>query len=344
MPSIYPFGTYGFGLSIDIIGIMMGISGIILGFGYAFDDKKLKEFGKSELYQSMINVVLVVFLLSLFMPGGIVTGVINTLVGKSPATFGCPEYMSGNSAICLAYSYLAGPGGYTFNGIAYQSLFSIIMEVFLAVTALIVILGGISSLSLSFLFAKINFAPMVTPFLHEMQYMLDIVTSMAISVLVQASILSFVAIAAVAVILPTGIVLRAFYPSRKLGGFLIASAIGFYVVLPLSYLFNIYMLYSYTSGLNETSMQATVASASSAENLLLNTTNASSSVVHLVSSTNSLLSSISYLLDSLFSFVANFIVKTFILPIFSLILTGISIRELAAMLGSEAFFGKFKIL
>ncbi len=49
---------------------------------------------------------------------------------------------------------------------------------------------------------------------------------------------------------------------------------------------------------------------------------------------------INWLLNQL----AYLIVYAFVLPIFSLIVTGISIRELSRVLGAEAFFGKFNLL
>jgi hypothetical protein len=53
---------------------------------------------------------------------------------------------------------------------------------------------------------------------------------------------------------------------------------------------------------------------------------------------------LSDMVNWLLNVMAYLIVYAFVLPIFSLIITGISIRELSGMLGAEAFFGRFNIL
>ena len=37
---VLPFGQYGFSIAVYVIGIMIAISGISLGLGYAINDKK----------------------------------------------------------------------------------------------------------------------------------------------------------------------------------------------------------------------------------------------------------------------------------------------------------------
>ena len=67
-----PFGVYGFSVAVYVIGIMLSIAGISLGIGYAANKRSLKEFGKEEIYQSVINGVLVGSMLILFSQNGIV--------------------------------------------------------------------------------------------------------------------------------------------------------------------------------------------------------------------------------------------------------------------------------
>ena len=69
---ILPFGAYGFSIAVYVIGIMLAIAGISLGIGYAANKRSLKEFGKEEIYQSVINGVLVGSMLILFSQNGIV--------------------------------------------------------------------------------------------------------------------------------------------------------------------------------------------------------------------------------------------------------------------------------
>ena len=54
MAQIFDLHT-GYEISVYVISIMIAISGISLGIGYAFNEKRFKEFGKEELYQSVTD-------------------------------------------------------------------------------------------------------------------------------------------------------------------------------------------------------------------------------------------------------------------------------------------------
>ena len=143
------------------------------------------------------------------------------------------------------------------------------------------------------------------------------------------------------IILPTGLILRSFYPTRKLGGFLIALAIGLYVVLPLSYVMNAMIANSYSQTLSNSSIISLTSSASSFKNTLVgipeikNQSDYGQALSFLGTITNGITSISNYfsgIVNWLVSSIAYFIVYTFILPGFSLILTIISVRELSEML------------
>ncbi|MGI0141983.1 MAG: hypothetical protein ACREBF_05055 [Candidatus Micrarchaeales archaeon] len=346
---VLPFGQYGFGIAVDIIGIMLAVSGIILGLGYAFDEKKLKEFGKSEIFQSMVNGALVGFLLLLFASNGILTGLINSVTSGSAQSFSCPSYMDGNSALCFAYSYLMGIQGYTVAGSHYNSLFVTVSGVLVSLITLSTVLGAIAAFKINLLIVSISFSSILTPIISELQYVTNIVTTLALGITVQAALLSFVAVTALTVILPIGLVLRCFYPTRKLGGFFIAVSLGTYVVLPLTYLFNATLVTSYDTNLNSTNLVQITDSASSingqlagASNLQLNQTQGI--FTQITSGIESIVQSLNQILSDMLFGISQLIMQIFILPTFSLIVTGISIKELAELFGSEAFFGKFRIL
>ena len=344
--SALPFGLYGFNIAVLLISIMLAISGIILGLGYALDDRKLKDFGKNELYQSIINGILVGGLLVLFVNNGPIDSLINSLV-PTHSQFSCPSYMSSNLAICFAYSYLAGSLPYTFMGSVHISLLEKITLLLSALFLLSTILGALASLDINLIIVSLNFSFIIKPFLNEIQYIINILTATAVSTSVQALLLVFIALTAVSIILPLGIILRSFYPTRKLGGFFIALAIGLYVVFPLSYLFNAILLNSFNSNYNASSITVVTSNASLFENQTISSidTNATSTdVIKLENSAVKLFSSISSILNGLISYASSLVMQVFILPVFDLVITAISIREIAELLGSEAFFGKFKVL
>ena len=78
----------------------------------------------------------------------------------------------------------------------------------------------------------------LSPLLSQIQSAVQVLGAAAVSATVQASVLMAIAAGALSTLLPLGLILRTFYPTRRLGGFLIALSIGVYVVLPLTYVMN----------------------------------------------------------------------------------------------------------
>ncbi len=343
----FPFGPYGFSIAVAVISIMIAVGGIIYGLGYALNEKSLKDFGRNELYQSVFNGAIVGGMLLLFMPNGVVTNLINNLTYGSNTSFSCFSYMTGNSALCFAYNYLAGTGPYTFAGQQHYSLLTIILGLLTLLFALEISLGLLASLQLSAMFVTFSPAALLKPFIAEIQYATELLTTIAMGVAAQAAVLAFIAISALTILLPVGIILRTFYPTRKLGGFIIAVAIGVYVVLPLSYLMNAALLVSYSGTFNSTSLEQVnlYASGFDGNYTILSGTNSTSGILgSMLGLIKSALSALAGALADLFHYIAMLIVEVFILPTFSLIITGISIKEFAEVLGSEAHFGKFRII
>lgn len=348
MPAL-PFGAYGFGISVLVISIMIAIGGIALGVGYALNEKRLKEFGREELYQSLANGALVGGMLALFSGGGMVSGIIGSVTLANGTMLSCSSYMSSNPAICLAYGYLAGPSGYTFDGVHRQSILAASTGMLASLMALNAILGAIASVKVSFLVFSFSFNYIMAPIISEIQYVTKLLGTVIIGALAQAAVLSFVAAGTLSVILPSGLVLRSFYATRRLGGFLIALGIGLYVVLPLSYVFDVTMANAYSSGSASSEIGQVTLGASGVENSLTSLggiTNATKGIAAFgaVSDAVSTLSGdISSMINGILAAVAYFIVYTFVLPAFSLMVTGVSVRELAILLGSEAPLGMFRI-
>ncbi len=347
---ILPFGTYGFSIAIYVISIMLIISGIVLGFGYALNDKRLKEFGKNEIYQSILNGALVGGLLAAFSQDGIINQAIYSIATANGASMQCQQFLSQNAAICFAYNYLTGTG-YTLMGIYHPSVLSSVLVLLTALLSLSLVLGIIGAAKLSIIVITISFSSIVNPLAMQLQYIIKILITIAIGATVQSSVLAFISLTSLSIILPAGLILRSFYPTRKLGGFLIALMLGLYVVLPLSYVMNALIANQYILDVNSTSVQQVAASASSIESSIYGNLQAAPSNSFLsevesifINPLSSLANSFQSLVNSLMDDVSYFIVYTFILPAFSLIITGISIREFATILGSEASFGKFNVL
>ena len=347
----FPFGEYGFSISIAIITIMLILSGITLGLGYAINNKKLRDFGKDEIVQSLINGILIGSLLVLFMNNGLMSSIISSVTFSSVTSATCQSFMADNPAICFAYNYLVGTTLYTFNG---SNETSILTEITILLSALSVIemaLGVIAGVKISLLVVTISFGSLINPVISELQYIIQIASSIALGVAVQGAILIFASAAAITTIMPVGLILRCFYPTRKLGGFLIAVAIGLYVIFPMTYLLDATIANSYQTRLGSISSASDLTiTASRIEGEVLQITsikNQSSNLtpsVSLLDSVSTFASEVTTFVNGIFDGIAYLIVYTFVLPGFSLILTGISIRELSSLFGSEAFFGKFNII
>ncbi|MGA3020878.1 MAG: hypothetical protein ABSD68_02935 [Candidatus Micrarchaeales archaeon] len=329
-----PFGVYGFNISILLVGIMLGIGGIVYGIGYAINDKRFKEFGRSEIIQSLINGALVGGFLILFVNGGIVDSLINSVVLANGTEMSCSSFLQMNSAICFAYSYLVGTGSYYFMGASHYSVLSSVMGLIVPLTSLYAVLGIVK------LF--------VSPILSQIQSLVEVLGAAAVSATVQASILMFIAASAVAFMLPLGLMLRSFYPTRGLGSFLIALTIGLYIVFPLSYLMDATIASYYSSATTQSEISMISMNASSISKSVTDYVNKNTDqngVLSLFTGVwNSIVNALTGLLNYLFNAVAYFIVYSFILPAFSLMVTGISVRELSKLLGSDSFFGKFNLL
>lgn len=328
-----PFGAYGLNVSVLLVSMMLAIGGILLGIGYTLNDKRLKEFGKSEILQSLINGALVGGFLLLFVNGGVVDSFVNSLVLSNSTSISCASFLQGNSAICFAYNYLIGPKQYYYQGVSHFSVLSSLLLIIAALISLYAVLG--------------LYKLFLSPVLAQIQSAVQMLGTAAVSVTVQASVLMFISVSALTLMLPAGLVLRTFYPTRKMGSFLIALTIGLYLILPLTYLMNATVADYYTSAASQAGLTTLAANFSSIKSNIFSYTSQSNStgiVAALFSLGSEISNQISGLTTYLFNAVAYFIVYAFVLPAFSLMLTAISIKELAALMGSDNFFGRFNLL
>lgn len=340
---------YGYWLSVTIIGIMISVAGISYGLGYAFSEKKLKDFGRDELYQSLINGVIVGALIAAFSSGGIVTIAINgSFSGISYPP--CASYLSYNSAICFAHDYLAGLTPVTINGNSYQSLLVTSTSALVPLALLYAGLSLISSIKFNALLFSIGFSGMLKPILSQLSYIINAITISIISIEVQDALLKFIAATGITVLLPAGIILRTFFLTRRLGGAIMAVAIALFAVFPMSYLLSAELVSSYSAQLSQQSISSMLGEVNATQSRLSSTDISSSGNTigtslssELGSMAGALISGVEGLVSQLMGFIAFMVISIFFLPVFSIILTITSARELARILGSEISFHKFDI-
>lgn len=340
------YWSYGFNIAVSVLAMMIAVGGISLGMGIAANNKRLKEFGRDELNQCLINGLLIGGLVALFVPSGIIPSLIGSIASQN-ATAECQQYLASNYAICFANGYLTG-SGYSFEGSFHSSILSQSTSLIIGLLSLNTIIGLLASLKISILAVSFSLSQVMSPILTEIQFFVKALTTVSISVLVQSSILSAIAASSITVILPAGLILRTFYPTRKVGGFLISAVLGLYVVLPLTYVLNAAIASSYSSSLSNSTIVSLSASASSLNSYVVqaaSSLNPSNSIVSDMSSYLSTISSqISGFAEQMMDYVSYFIMAAFILPAFSLVITLISIKELSAILGSEITFNIFDLV
>jgi hypothetical protein len=329
---------------------MISIGGMIFGVGYAMDNQKLKNFGRDELIQSFINGAIVGSLFLFFSPGGLGIGVINGLVLSSNATATCEGYMSSNYAICFAYNYLAGITPVEINNKSYPSLLDSSLELLLPVSGLYITLGLISSTQLDLGIASISFSTILAPVLSQQDFIITALTFAIIGIYTQSALLGVISIVAVPFLLPVGLVLRTFYLTRRLGGTMVAIAIGLFAVFPLTYLFDAQITANYSGAVNQTTVGSLTVQAQSIQSGIFSVSGSSVSAnsisgtaQHLASGVSALASSFADLIKQVIGWLAILIVQVFFFPVLSTVLTITSIRELSKILGSEVSFGKFDV-
>lgn len=334
----------GYDIAMGLVSIMIAASGIIIGLGTAIDDRKLKELGRSELYQAIINGVIVGALFVAFSPGGLATGLINSMSANVSAG-SCAGTLSQNYAICFAHNFLVGLSPITVNNRSYPTIMDSALGVLTPAIAIYSIVSFIASIKLSAVVVSVSFNAMLQPVLNLLNYVISAMSMTLASLEVQGILLEFIAGTALPVLLPIGLVLRTFYFTRRLGGAIIAITIALFAVFPLTYVLDAQLVASYSTS-NSNVLSSVLANSTQAKANITGSLSANMSDSVLTGLSNGVTALSSYVeqgIGSFSSMVAMIIVEAFLLPAFSIILTVISARELAKIFGSEISFGKFDI-
>ena len=325
---------------------MIAIAGIILGIGIGIDDKRLKEFGRTELYNAFISAAIVGSLIGIFTPGGLIYNLESGMVSNI-TTISCSGVYTYNVAICFANQFLVGINPMIINGQSIPTIMGSILSLLAPLTSIYATLSAISSISVDIVIISINLSMLLQPILGQINYAIEALTFSMLSIEVQSIIMQFVAATAFSILMPIGLILRSFFFTRRLGGAILAITIALFAVLPMTYLLDAQLINNYSTNAQST-----------AQYILSNSTSIQSNLNGVIINKNigkaALLSAESYIsgflvwaesvMINIWTMIAGVIVEAFILPIFSLILTIISARDLARIMGSEISFSRFDIL
>jgi hypothetical protein len=343
----------GYDIALAILAIMISAGGMILGIGYALDDKRIKEFGKSELYNTIISGVILGSLLAGFSPNGIVTHAINGITSGSATGFTCPLEMSYNSAICFAYNYVAGVSYVNIGGSSYPTVLDSTLVVLAPLSLLYTGLSILGSIQLNLGIINFGLSSSLKPLLTPIGYSINALSLSLIGIEVQGALLMFVSATALPILMPVGIVLRTLYFTRRLGGAIIAISIGLFAVFPLSYVLGATLVNTYSSAFSAGNVTNYISNAQGVQAGVLSQISTYQSQSHpspvsafnyITGILSGLLNGFGQFLNGLEAYISMLIIQVFFLPAFGLIITTISIREMARILGSEVHFGRLYII
>ncbi len=329
----------GIEIAIVIVTASIILSGILIGLGRAFGYKKVEHFGIEELLQSIVNAAIIG---SFAVIIELVDAVSSSIVGDS-----CPI---GNAISQLSCTLDA----------LTVSLFSFFSE--LVKTSNLV--GYYQTLSLNF--GSFSISPFTNLSSVSSVLSLQILLTNLIILFLQlnSQIAIFIGQNALGLLFPVGLVLRTFFATRRVGGFMIALSLGLFIFYPAFILIFPTPIYeidnssinmvnftnnSYYAPIPVVDLNDNYAIAGKLDIMSGRCTNSSNSTGCLsqnISQENFTLENLSVDFSSDLTVItqsnnvalSKSLLYSVIAPMFSLILTFVFVRELTSVLGSEITF------
>jgi len=314
----------GMQVAVIIITISIVLSGILIGLGRALGHTKVERFGTDELFQSILNAAIVGALAIIIET---VKAISTSLITTTCSTAG--DAMAELS--CILTSTTANS-------------FILLQELLKAST----LIGFYQTMVLELGTVTIQPFANLESVSSVLSNQAGILSIILILINLNVQIVTFFSQNALALFLPIGLILRSFFATRKLGGFLIGIAIGMYVLYPAFVLaFSPPDLANATAQLttfNSNPLYATVPIVD------LNTNNAiAEKLDNLTTGTNvSFGENITYIADLPGSLtvitqtnanaISQLLMYGVFAPIFSFIITLVFIKEIANALGGEYNF------
>ncbi|MFH1306310.1 MAG: hypothetical protein ABIH83_01475 [Candidatus Micrarchaeota archaeon] len=322
--------VYTFAINIVIISIV--ISALVLGISRAVGSRKLWGWGVEELAQSIINAAL----LGAIVGGAALLSSATSELSSEDIILKCPGPSNIENSP-LAYSLCVLEDSINKSGEVSSSL-------------------NKQSFSLSSLASvQINANVISSSPFSALQYSSSTysswsgqISSLSSLLEVQKQSLYFIAYTAFSLFLPIGLLLRLFFATRKLGGAIMAGAIGFFIIYPLAFFAFASHDTALTSSYN--SVSEDLASLSSTLSIVpaidWDKPGIFANIIANISSTKgeSLASQTSLPYKSVSAFLGSLQMYAFIYPLVSLAITLVAVRELALLLGGEFRLDLFEMV
>jgi len=342
-------GGDAFNIALFTLVSMLVLVGIAYVAAKAMTNRKLEEWAKDEFPQILINAALVGSLFILMAPGsGIIVMLFNSLVPSEAVripTLGDPSGgavtsicplggVATGTVLCFASNYLV-------------SLSNQIMSIVGFLFTVIPLLDMLSKFSIDMVIT--SFSPMsgLSVFVQVLNTLMQSLIFLGIIVNVENALIMFIDKVALTLFLPIGMVLRCFFATRRIGGALIALAVGAYIVFPLVLSLNAVAVNQATlsSFASLIPVNATLATLNpfqtfqSAGNFS-DPAKITEYIDKITRANQGGLDAINRLPAILVTYIALIIVQIVVLPVVALIITGIAIKELAVVFGAEVDLGK----
>lgn len=197
----------GVEIAVTVVFASIILSGILFGLGRAFQYKRIESFGIEELIQSIINAAII----------GAFAAIIE-LVGSISSTIVTPLCQQGNivsQLICV-----------------FESINIMLFSMFKELIQVHSIVGYYQTISLDF--GAFSMSPLqnLSTIMDVLSSQLFVLNALIILVSLNTQIVIFIGQNALSLLFPIGLVLRTFFATRKVGGFLIALSLGLYIFFP----------------------------------------------------------------------------------------------------------------
>ncbi|MBN1169848.1 hypothetical protein JXA56_02395 [Candidatus Micrarchaeota archaeon] len=339
-------GGDAFNIAIFTIVSMVVIVGITFFLGRLMQNRRLEDWAKIEFLQVIISAAIVGGLFFLMAPEtGVITGLFNNLVDELPevpmplgntAVSSCiniPE----STVLCYAYSYL----------VLLQAQINQLLVMLISSNT---ILDIISKISIDIIVIEITPLSGLSSIVQVLNNMIQTLIFLNITIGIELALLQFINASALTIFLPVGVVLRSFFATRRIGGALIALAIGLYLVFPLTIALNAKAV----DQMSGTAFEPLVALSAQTENLnpitafdsagdILSPESWSIYLESFRNGATALVEAIKSVPEILSAAISILLVQIVFLPVLSVMLTLITIKEMAALFGGEVNLSRFEV-
>ncbi|MBU0591291.1 hypothetical protein KKD40_03675 [Candidatus Micrarchaeota archaeon] len=342
-------GGAAFDIAVYIMVSMLVLVGIAYLISRVFVNRKLEDWAKQEFLKVFISAAIVGGLVFLMHPQlGVITQAFNSLTptddpGAGLISCGADAGLPDGTPLCYAYQYL---------GMLQLKIFGIMAGIF----AVNLVLDIISKIAIDVIIVEVTPLGGLASIVQVLNSALQSLFFLGVFVRVEMALLQFINSTSLNIFLPIGVVLRTFFATRRLGGALIALSVGMYIVFPLAISLNAVSVSEMRTDAfaNFTTFVSTIETLDPftqfTDDPVTGETHSIASpddwanyIDSFTESKAALDTAVAGLPETLITILSSLLVEIVFLPVLSVILTIIAIKELAALFGSEISLARFEV-